>query len=96
MYQIDGGTPDCVNRVVTYTASGVSAIDGWYIHLLVEPVYGGNSGASADEGVHLFYDGEMEDALVSSNRLSYVDGCIQLLGAEPQSLFPLWEQVQSP
>lgn len=96
VYQIDGETPDRVNRMVTYTAQGVSAIDGWYIHLLVEPIYGGNSGVSADEGVHLFYGGEMEDALVSSNRLSYADGCIQLLGAEPQSLFSLWEPMQSP
>ena len=58
VHWIDGGSPDHEDRVVTYTAQGTSAIDGWYIHLLVEPVYEGAESVSAEEGVHLFYGGE--------------------------------------
>ena len=58
MQWIDEGSPDSEDRVVTYTAQGVCAMDGWYIHLLVEPIYEGKEGVSAEEGVHLFYGGE--------------------------------------
>lgn len=62
---IDAGSPDSENRVVTYTAQGVHAIDGWYIHLLVEPIYEGKEGVPAEEGVHLFYgeEGTMAPAI---------------------------------
>lgn len=58
VHWIDGGTPDREDRVVTYTAQGVCAMDGWYIHLLVEPIYEGKEGVPTEKGVHLFYGGE--------------------------------------
>lgn len=54
----EGGAPDSVDRVVTYTAQGVCAIDGWYIHLRVDPIYEGDEGVRAEEAVHLFYGRE--------------------------------------
>ena len=55
---VEGGAPGEAGRSVTYTSQGVSAIDGWYIHLRVDPVYEGNEGVPAEESVHLFYGGE--------------------------------------
>lgn len=45
-------------RTITYTADGVSDLDGWLIHLVVQPLYqkanGGYHG-TGDETIHLFY-----------------------------------------
>lgn len=46
------------DRTITYTADGVSDLDGWLIHLVVQPLYqkanGGYHG-TGDETIHLFY-----------------------------------------
>lgn len=46
------------DRTITYTADGVSDLDGWLIHLVVQPLYqkvnGGYQGPG-DEAIHLFY-----------------------------------------
>ena len=55
---VEGGTPGEAGRSLTYTAQGVNTIDGWFIHLRVDPVYGGNEGIPAEESIHLFYGGE--------------------------------------
>ena len=55
---VEWGTPGEAGRSLTYTAQGVNAIDGWFIHLRVDPVYGGNEGIPAEESIHLFYGGE--------------------------------------
>lgn len=55
---VEGGTPGEAGRSLTYTAQGVNAIDGWFIHLRVDPVYEGSEGVPAEESVHLFYGGE--------------------------------------
>ena len=58
LLQRGDGTPDAYDRVITYTRSGAGAIDGWYIHLEVQPLYedpdGGYSG-TGDDVIHLFY-----------------------------------------
>lgn len=61
VHLMEEGAPNDQTRSITYTAQGVGAMDGWYIHLLVEPVYEGNGGVPTSEAVHLFY-GEENDA----------------------------------
>lgn len=56
------GTPDDYERVLTYTESGITPINGWLIHFKVTPYYGeggeaGYDGAAA-EAVHVFYGPE--------------------------------------
>ena len=45
-------------RTITYTVDGVSDLGGWFIHLVVQPLYqkanGGYHG-TGDETIHLFY-----------------------------------------
>lgn len=45
-------------RTITYTDDGVSDLDGWFIHLVVQPRYQDASGGyqgTGDEAIHLFY-----------------------------------------
>ena len=57
--QLESGTPDTFDRVITYTHNGLERIDEWYIHIEVQPMYektdGGYFGAGYDETIHLFY-----------------------------------------
>lgn len=52
---VEGGTPGEAGRSLTYSSQGVGNVDGWYIHLWVDPVYEGSEGAPAEESIHLFY-----------------------------------------
>ena len=61
VHLMEEGAPNDQARSITYTAQGEGAMDGWYIHLLAEPVYEGNGGVPTSEAVHLFY-GEENDA----------------------------------
>ena len=45
-------------RTITYTDDGVSDLGGWFIHLVVHPLYQDASGGyqgTGDEAIHLFY-----------------------------------------
>lgn len=55
--QLADGTPGDYERVLTYSASGLKDIDGWYIHLEVLPLHevNGAYNGSGDEAIHLFY-----------------------------------------
>ncbi len=55
--QVDYGMPEDFIRVLTYSADGVMELDGWYIHLAIQPLYeidGAYNGFGA-ELIHLFY-----------------------------------------
>lgn len=55
--QVDWGGPGDFDRVLTYCPEGVMDLDGWYIHLAIQPLHesdGAYSG-SGDEVIHLFY-----------------------------------------
>lgn len=55
--QVDYGTPADFIRVLTYSADGVMELNGWYIHLAIQPLYevdGAYNGFGA-ELIHLFY-----------------------------------------
>ena len=66
------GTPEQYDRVITYTRRGVREIDGWRIHLELQPLYadpdGGYSGVG-DDVIHLFYDWRSADEASSSGAL---------------------------
>jgi hypothetical protein len=51
------GTVDNYARAITYSKDGVCEIDGWYIHLVVEPMYEseGELYGTSDEAIHLFF-----------------------------------------
>lgn len=57
VYQVEDGSPASEVPAWTYTADGLGAIDGWYIHLAVVPNYGGSEATPAKEALHFFYGG---------------------------------------
>lgn len=54
---MDAGTPDDYDRVITYSANGAEAIDGWFIHLRMNPLHENGDAYydTGDEVVDLFY-----------------------------------------
>lgn len=68
--QIEEGTPADYDRVITYCPDGAEEIDGWEIHLRLEPLHrqGNACVGSEEETVELFYSsrtlstGELLDA----------------------------------
>lgn len=68
--QVEYGVPDDFNRVITYSAVGAMELDGWYIHLEVQPLHeveGGAYNGSGDEVIHLFY-GHQDLVMLENNR----------------------------
>ena len=57
VYQVEDGTPGSEVPAWTYTADGLGAIGGWYIHLAVVPNFGGSEATPAKEALHFFYGG---------------------------------------
>lgn len=54
---MDAGTPADYDRVITYSANGAEAIDGWFIHLRMNPLHENGDAyyGTGDEVVDLFY-----------------------------------------
>lgn len=55
------GSPSDYERVLEYSQDGVQNIDGWYIHLTVQPLHkleDGSYNGIGDEIIHLFYNVE--------------------------------------
>lgn len=55
------GTPNDWDHTITYTPQGAGDIDGWYIHLQVQPFYANEDSGYRGTGediIHLFYGGE--------------------------------------
>ncbi len=55
--QIEEGTPSDYSKVITYSSNGVGGIDGWYIHLQLEPLHEVNGAyqGTGDEVIQLFF-----------------------------------------
>lgn len=51
------GSPKDYERVITYSSDGVQPIDGWYIHLQIQPLHadGGAFSGAGEEVIELFY-----------------------------------------
>ena len=54
---VEDGVPGDYDRVISYTSSGTGETDGWFIHLLIEPLHADGAGfhGTGDEVIHLFY-----------------------------------------
>lgn len=61
---IDGGRPSDYDRVITYTADGVQKIDGWNLHLQIQPLHVDGEGyhGVGEEVIELFYSGSYTSA----------------------------------
>lgn len=58
VYMRKDGVPGDYERVLKYGQNGVEDIEGWYIHLEVQPLHevgGGAYNGSGDEVIHIFY-----------------------------------------
>ena len=68
--QVDYGTPADFTRVLTYSEGGVMDLDGWYIHLTVQPLYEVDEAYNGvgSELIHLFY-GTPELVMLESGSL---------------------------
>ena len=55
--QVKNGAPGDYERVLQYSADGVEDMDGWYLHLEMQPLHnvGGTYNGTGDEVIHLFY-----------------------------------------
>ena len=62
--QLDEGSPDDYERLITYSDNGAGEIYGWLIHLELQPLHdvaGGGQRGTGEEVIHLFYgDGNVE------------------------------------
>ena len=54
----ESGRPEDYDRAITYTENGAGPIDGWFIHLEIQPMWKNPNGGyhgTGDEVIHLFY-----------------------------------------
>lgn len=65
VYQVEDGAPASEVPAWTYTADGLGAIGGWYIHLAVVPNFGGSEGTPAKEALHFFYGGDSDVPVIT-------------------------------
>lgn len=65
IYMRPEGTPEDYSRVVTYDKDGPCTIDGWQIHLEIQPLQNGH-GIGADV-IHAFYTSSGLDTLADSS-----------------------------
>lgn len=69
VYMRNDGVPSDYERVLKYSQNGVEDINGWYIHLEVQPLHeveGGAYNGSGDEVIHLFY-GHQDLVMLENN-----------------------------
>ena len=62
------GTPKSYDRVITYTSDGVQELDGWFIHLRIQPLHEDGAGyhGTGEEIIEVFY-GASDELSVSQN-----------------------------
>lgn len=71
---VDYGGPSEFERVLTYSQAGVTDLEGWVIHLTVQPLHkveGGAYNGSGDEVIHLFFG--YQDTPVSGTVTKWFD-----------------------
>ena len=75
VFQLADGTPGDYERVLTYSAGGLQDIDGWYIHLAVQPLHNVNGAynGSGDEAIHLFYGASLSAADPAEKWFDYLE-----------------------
>ena len=76
VFMRNDGVPGDYNRVLKYSQNGVEDINGWYIHLEVQPLHeveGGAYNGSGDEVIHLFYGHQDLVMLESDSLICYAE-----------------------
>lgn len=76
VFMRNNGVPGDYNRVLKYSQNGVEDINGWYIHLEVQPLHeveGGAYNGSGDEVIHLFYGHQDLVMLESDSLICYAE-----------------------
>ena len=63
------GRPSDYERVITYTTEGAKEIEGWYIHLQIQPLHeeGGQYHGTGDEVIDVFYGHAISDDTIFFN-----------------------------
>ncbi|MBQ5818678.1 MAG: hypothetical protein IIW32_02270, partial [Bacteroides sp.] len=80
LHHMEEGTPGDYDRVITYGPGGVGEIDGWYIHLQVQPLWDGTG--TGDKVVDVFYGGAKRDG----NVYRWYDRNTEPIGGAPVTL----------
>ena len=83
--QVHDGTPRDYERVLEYSQSGVGDIEGWNIHLTVQPLHkvdGSGYNGRGDEVIHLFYDSQQTSSSDVRNPWvqEYIPGAEGIIG----------------
>jgi len=73
--QVHDGKPGSYERVLTYSSNGVEELDGWYIHLEVQPLHevNGAYNGRGDEVIHLFYGDRDLEMLENNSVTKWID-----------------------
>ena len=80
LHHMEEGTPGDYDRVITYGPGGPGEIDGWYIHLQVQPLWDGHG--TGDKVVDVFYGGAKRDG----NVYRWYDRNTEPIGGAPVKL----------
>lgn len=97
---IDGGSPSDYQRVITYSSQGVSDIDGWNIHLQVQPLHADGEAYSStgEEVIELFYSGSPRSVTenIGSILTNQPYGVVQVTYESPHYSFSMVAQENTP
>ena len=97
---IDGGSPSDYQRVITYSSQGVSVIDGWNIHLQVQPLHADGEAYSGtgEEVIELFYSGSPRSVTenIGSILINHPYGVVQVTYESPHFSFSMVAQENTP
>ena len=97
---IDGGSPTDYQRVITYSSQGVSDIDGWNIHLQVQPLHADGEAYSGtgEEVIELFYSGSPRSVTenIDSILINHPYGVVQVTYESPHFNFSMVAQENTP
>ena len=97
---IDGGSPSDYQRVITYSSQGVSDIDGWNIHLQVQPLHADGEAYSGtgEEVIELFYSGSPRSVTenIGSILINQPYGVVQVTYESPHFNFSMVAQENTP
>jgi len=94
------GSPSDFDRVITYSSDGVTPIDGWNIHLQVQPLHRDGEGyhGTGEEVIELFYSGTVEsvEEKLGDIRINRPYGVAQVIYESPHFDFSTVPQENTP
>ena len=98
--QREEGTPNDYDRVITYSSQGVVEIDGWNIHLQIQPLHadGEAYNGSGDEVIDVFYSGSYRSAseILDGILINHPYSVVQVTYESPHYSFSMVAQENTP